>query len=247
VRILTIGAGVLMTLLGVFSIANAGLAFMSLAFVIGIVLIIVGMIECFSYKKSLENEEEKHWLLIEGMTTFVLGVVVLTGQLAADIAVPVVFGMWIMISGIRGFVILTQVKIDRANVVRDIDYYWDIVVSTLNLVLGLYTFFNNLLYPLSVLAILGLCFVVQGATVIKVGYDLTYVKPTILKTKDEMMEEAEAAAEEAHKEVRRAIRKARHAKRAARKAENTKDFAELVNDTLEEDLKKEEEQKEETK
>jgi uncharacterized membrane protein HdeD (DUF308 family) len=237
VRILTIGAGVLMTLLGIFSIANSGLSFMSLAFVIGIVLILVGMIECFSYKKSLENEEEKHWLLIEGMTTFILGVVVLTGQLAADIAVPVVFGMWIMISGIRGFVILTQVKIDRANVVKDIDYYWDVIVSTLNLVLGLYTFFNNLLYPLSVLAILGLCFVVQGATVIKVGYDLTYVKPTILKTKEEMVEE------EAHREVRRAIRKARHAKRAAKKAEKAKDFDELVNETIEEDLEQKEQEK----
>ena len=106
-RILTIGVGILLTLLGIFCIANAGLAFISMAFPIGIVLIIVGMVECFSYKKSLENEEEKHWLLIEGMTAFILGIVVLTGQLAADIAVPVVFGMWVMISGIRGLVVLS--------------------------------------------------------------------------------------------------------------------------------------------
>lgn len=236
-RILTIGAGILLTLLGVFCIANAGLAFLSMAFAIGIVLILVGMIECFSYKKSLENEEEKHWLLIEGLTAFVLGVVVLTGQLAADIAVPVVFGMWVMISGIRGFVMLTQVKFDRANVVRDFDYYWHMVVSAMNLLIGLYTFFNNLLYPLTVLALLGLCFVVQGATVIKTGYDLTYVKPDILKTKEEKLEEAEAAAEEAHKEVRRAIRKARHAKRAAKNAVNAKDFNELVNEIVDEDNK----------
>ena len=97
----------MLTLLGIFCIANAGLAFISMAFQIGIVLIMVGMVECFSYKKSLENEEEKHWLLIEGMTAFILGIVVLTGQLAADIAVPVVFGMWVMISGIRGLVVLS--------------------------------------------------------------------------------------------------------------------------------------------
>ena len=237
-RILTIGTGILLTLLGVFCIANAGLAFLSMAFPIGIVLIIVGMAECFSYKKSLENEEEKHWLLIEGMTTFILGVVVLTGQLAADIAVPVVFGMWVMISGIRGLVLLSQVKFDRANKVRDYDYYWDLITNILNLVIGLYTFFNNVLYPLTVLAILGLCFIVQGVNVIKIGYDLTYIKPDILKTKDEKKKEAATAAAEAHKEARRAIRKARHAKRKAKEAEDAKDFEEMIKDTLKEDSKK---------
>lgn len=236
-RILTIGAGVISTLLGVLCIANAGLSFMSLAFIIGIVLIIVGMIECFSYKKSLENEEEKHWILIEGLTTFILGVVVLTGQLAADIAVPVVFGMWVMISGIRGLAVLHMVKLDRANMVKDFDYYWDTVVSALNLIIGLYTFFNNVLYPLPVLALLGMCFVVQGANVTKVGYDMTYLKPDILKTKEEKMEEAEAVAEEAHKAVRRAIRKARHAKKAAKEAGRAKDFSELVEKKSEEDTK----------
>ena len=82
--------------------------FFPLAFPIGVVLIIVGMVECFAYKRTVEDEENRHWVLIEGLTTFILGVVVLTG-LAADIAVPVVFGMWSMISGIRGFVIVTQV------------------------------------------------------------------------------------------------------------------------------------------
>ena len=236
-RIVTIAAGILFTLFGVFCIANAGLSFMSMAFPIGIILIIVGIFECISYRKSLDNNEEKHWLLTEGLTTFILGVVVLTGQLAADIAVPVVFGMWVMISGIRGFVVLTQLKVDRANIVRDFDFYWDLVISALNIVVGVYTFFNNLLYPVTVLAILGICFVIQGTTVIKFGYDMTYVKPDILKTKEEKLEEAETAAEEAHKEVRRAIRKARHAKKAAKEVENSKDFNELVNDIVDEDMK----------
>ena len=86
-KILTIFSGVLMTLLGVFSIANAGIAFLSLAFPIGIVFIIVGMILCFAYRKIAQDEENSHWILIEGLTMFMLGIVVLTGQLAADIDV----------------------------------------------------------------------------------------------------------------------------------------------------------------
>ena len=127
-RILTIIVGALLTILGVFSVANAGLSFLSLAFPIGVVLIIVGMVECFAYKRTVEDEENRHWVLIEGLTTFILGVVVLTGQLAADIAVPVVFGMWSMISGIRGFVIVTQV-VEKKE--KDIDFYWTVVVLSL--------------------------------------------------------------------------------------------------------------------
>ena len=147
-RILTIIVGALLTILGVFSVANAGLSFLSLAFPIGVVLIIVGMVECFAYKRTVEDEENRHWVLIEGLTTFILGVVVLTGQLAADIAVPVVFGMWSMISGIRGFVIVTQV-VEKKE--KDIDFYWTVVVSALNLIVGVYTFFNLMLFHLSCL------------------------------------------------------------------------------------------------
>ncbi len=69
-RILTIIVGALLTILGVFSVANAGLSFLSLAFPIGVVLIIVGMVECFAYKRTVEDEENRHWVLIEGLTTF---------------------------------------------------------------------------------------------------------------------------------------------------------------------------------
>ena len=224
-RILTIIVGALLTILGVFSVANAGLSFLSLAFPIGVVLIIVGMVECFAYKRTVEDEENRHWVLIEGLTTFILGVVVLTGQLAADIAVPVVFGMWSMISGIRGFVIVTQV-VEKKE--KDIDFYWTVVVSALNLIVGVYTFFNLMLFHLSVLMILGVCFVVQGANVIKIGVDISYTKPELIKTKEEKIADAEAAAEEAHEEVK----KARQARKGIKKAEESKEFHEMISEPI---------------
>lgn len=228
-RLLTIIVGALLTILGVFSVANAGLSFLSLAFPIGITLIIVGIVECFAYKRTIEDEENRHWVLIEGLTTFILGVVVLTGQLAADIAVPVVFGMWSMVSGIRGFVIVTQVVESKE---RDVDFYWTVVVSALNLLVGVYTFFNLMLFQLSVLMILGVCFVVQGANVIKIGVDISYSKPDLIKTKEEKIADAEAAAEKAHKEVRTAIKKARQARKGIKKAEESKEFHEIISEPI---------------
>lgn len=231
-RILTIIIGALLTIAGFFSLANAGLSFISLAFPIGIILIITGLVECLAYKKTIETPEERHWILIEGLTTFVLGVVVLTGQLAADAAVPVVFGLWSMISGIRGFVVITQQSESKE---KDLDFYWTVTVSALNLIVGLYAFFNTALLQLSVLAILGLCFVVQGVDIVKLAVDTPYRKPDLIKTKDEKIADAEEAAEKAHEEARKAVKEARKAHREIKKVvEESKEFEEIINEIEEE-------------
>lgn len=228
-KIITIVAGILLTILGVFSIANAGLSFLSLAFPIGVCLIIVGLVECFVYKRIREDVDAGHWVLIEGLTTFILGIVVLTGRLAADIAVPVVFGMWSMVAGIRGFTVLAFETDTRE---KNIDFYWALCVSTLNLIVGIYTFFNSSLLHLSVLMILGICFVVQGANVIKIGFDIVYKKSDLIKTRDEMIAEAEEAAKAARKEARKAIKEARKAREAVKEAEEAKEFHEIIKEPI---------------
>lgn len=235
-RILTIIAGILLTILGVFSVANAGLSFLSLAFPIGVVLVLVGLVECLVYKRIMQDEENRQWVLIEGLTTFVLGIVVLTGQLAADIAVPVVFGLWCMISGIRGFVVVAQEHSGgegQGPMEKDIDFYWMVCVSGLNLIAGLYTFFNSRLLGLSVLMMLGIIFAIQGANTIKIGADIRYSKPDLIKTKDEKIADAEAAAQKAHKEAKRAIKKARKARKAAvQAAEEAMEFHEIISQPI---------------
>ncbi|MEY8367797.1 DUF308 domain-containing protein [Anaerovoracaceae bacterium 42-11] len=228
-RIITVIAGILLTFLGVFSIANAGLSFLSLAFPIGIILMLVGLVECFVYKRIRNDVDAGHWVLIDGLTTFILGIVVLTGRLAADIAVPVVFGMWSMISGIRGFSVLA---FETDTKEKNIDFYWAFMVSLLNFAIGVYAFFNSSLLHLSVLMILGICFVVQGANIIKIGFDIVYSKPDLIKTKDEKIAEAEEAAKEAKKEMKKAIKKARKAKNAVKAAEEAKEFHEIISEPI---------------
>lgn len=236
-RIITVIAGILLTVLGIFSIANAGLSFLSLAFPIGIILMLTGLVECFVYKRIKEDVDAGHWVLIDGLTTFILGIVVLTGRLAADIAVPVVFGMWSMISGIRGFSVLA---FETDTKEKNIDFYWAFIVSLLNFAIGMYAFFNTSLLHLSVLMILGICFVVQGANVIKIGFDIVYSKPDLIKTKDEKIAEAEEAAKEAKREMKKAIDEARKARNAVKEAEEAKEFHEIISEPIGEPNQQEE-------
>jgi len=226
VRILTIAVGILLAGLGIFSILNAGLAFISLAFPIGLGLMLTGIVECFAYKKAVDDEEDKHWILIEGLTTFFLGVVVLSGQLAADIAVPAVFGMWSAISGIRGLVVvLMKGKGDDTEA----NYYWDMATGILASLLGIVAFFNNMLFSWSVLMIVGWIIAVQAAVVIKISFSIAYKKPDLIKSKDEKIRSAEKEAAKAKKEMKRAILKAREAKTALKEVEEeAKEFHEII-------------------
>ena len=232
-RIITIIAGALLAILGIFAVASGGLSFLSLAFPIGLGLLIVGIVECFAYKKAVDDEEDKHWILIEGITTFLLGVVVISGVLAADVAVPAVFGMWSAISGIRGLVVMFSMKDTVAPEDKDVNYYWDLVTAVLATLLGLVAFFNTLLFNMSVLSIVGFIITVQAAVVIKISFSIAYKKPELIKSKAQKLREAEEAAALAKEEMREAINKAREAKAVLKEVEEEKEFHEIIAEPIE--------------
>ena len=227
-RIITIIAGALLAVLGIFAVASGGLSFLSLAFPIGLGLLIVGIVECFAYKKAVDDEEDKHWILIEGITTFLLGVVVISGVLAADIAVPAVFGMWSAISGFRGLVVMFSMKDTVPQEEKDVNYYWDLVTAVLATLLGLAALFNAMLFNLSVLSIVGCIIAVQAAVVIKISFSIAYKKPELIKSKAQKLREAEEAAAQAKTEMKEAIDKVREAKAVLKEVEEEKEFHEIV-------------------
>lgn len=230
-KFFTIITGGIFAFVGVFALVNSGLSFMSIAFPIGIVLLFVGLIQCLSYRSSRGDAESVHWMLIEGLTTFFLGVVVLSGRLAADIAVPVVFGMWVMISGIRGLVVISENFLGQE---KNFDFFWTLGVGILNFGAGLYTFFNTDLLGFSVGTLVGVCIILQGLNMVKIGTAMTYKKPDLIKTKIEKLEEVTEQAALAHANVKEAIKAAKEAKKEVKKAEEYLEFHEKIEEPIEE-------------
>lgn len=230
-RILIMALGIASEGVGIFCMANAGMSFISLAFPVGLLLVIVGVAECFTYKITNDDEEDRHWMVIEGQSTFVLGILVLSGRLVSDAAVPVVFGLWILISGIRGFVVVMS-NLNK-NEKKDLSFFWGIVVNTCSVVMGLYTFYNVSLLMISVLMMLGIILVIQGADIVKLGMDMPKRKPELIKTKEEKVEEAEEAAAKAKRKAKKAIKEAKKARKAASEAAKAKEFEEIISEPIE--------------
>ena len=212
-RILTMLTGILFMGAGIYLIANGGITFMSVAFIIGILFILGGIVECLSYNSYRGDEDDRTWILIDGMTTFLLGGLILLNKLSADAVVPMVLGLWVITTGVRNFVTAWE-KRDRM-------FYDHLAIGLLNLIAGIYVFFDADIFNLATLTMVGLCIVVQGFNIFHIGAMIIILKPDFLKTKEEILQEAAAKAEEAHEAAKEAIKVAKEAKAEVKVIEET--------------------------
>ena len=214
-RILTMIIGALFMGAGIYLVGNGGLIFMSVAFPIGIIFVIAGVIECLSCNSYRGDNEERSWILTDAITTFVLGALILLNKLAADSVVSLVLGLWVIITGIRNFV-----KAWESMDVRNHNFYDHLIIGLLNLVCGLYVFFDSDIFNMSTLTMVGLCMIVQGINILNVGSLIIIQKPEFLKTKQEKLDEATAKAQEAKEAAKEAIKVAKEAKAEVRVIED---------------------------
>ena len=96
--------GILFILSGLLMIVNEGITFISVAFILGIILMVAGLAEVISFKSYRGDVENTTWILVDGTTTFILGFMIIMNKLASDATVPLVLGLWVMITGIRNLV-----------------------------------------------------------------------------------------------------------------------------------------------
>lgn len=168
-RIITIIAGVLMLLTGVWCFANPGASFLSMAFVLGLSMVIAGVTGALNYFLEKNRHAEGSWVVAESILTFLLGCVVLSNQLIVDAMIIVFFGMWLMFSGCLRIVASFQLrKLEEPN------WGWTLGFGILGVLGGLYAFLNPIALGLAVIVLLGVFFIIQGANVLVLGINMPH-------------------------------------------------------------------------
>ena len=172
-RLFTIISGIMLIMTSLFCYANPGETFLPLAFVLGCVMIITGIIQCVSYWWGREGRKDNNgWIFAEALITLILGILVITGLIAADAAIPMVFGMWVMFSGILRFVVATMINPSskRAN------FIWAMLTGIIGTLSGLYAFLNPYIANLSIAVLLGFLFMIQGICTLELGIHMPHEK-----------------------------------------------------------------------
>ena len=216
-RVLTIASGMIMIAAGAFCFINPGQTFLTMAFVIGTVMVICGLIHVMAYsmaRRKMGRGDNNGWIGIDAMLTLLLGILVLANQLTVDSAIPMIFGMWVLISGLLR--IEAASRIDRTK--KKQNFKSASSTGIITIILGLFGIVNPLATYVSVVTLLGIFMLIQGINSIELGINMphenkikdvvVYKKPrSSVRINDDVDESPEAVEErrKAQKEEAKAM------------------------------------------
>lgn len=183
-RLLTIISGVMLVITGLFCFANAGETFLALAFILGLVMILSSIIQIISYWWGrVDRNDNNTWIFAEAVITLIMGVLIQTSLIAADAAIPMVFGMWVMFSGVLRFVTATLINPSK----KTSNFVWTMTIGILGIICGIYAFVNPMIVNLPIAVLLGIIFLMQGVGILELGIHMPHEKKDNSKPKARMI------------------------------------------------------------
>lgn len=166
-RLCVITCGILYILTAVWTFANKGVAFIALAFVFGVVMLVEGAIAFLAYFRKCRRKIHLSYILSDGIIALLLGAVVITNRLVTDVEVPLLFGLWLMFSGTTR--IITSFNIGRR---RTGMRKYVFILGFVDILYGVYILFNSILLTIPNIVLVSVCFLLQGINVIAAGIEM---------------------------------------------------------------------------
>ena len=172
-RVITLAGGFLMVATGAFCFINPGQTFMTMAFVIGSVMVINGVIHALGFllaRGSFGIGDNNGWILIDAILTLLLGILILCNQLTVDMAIPMIFGMWVLVSGLLRFEAATRINRQK----KPGNFKAAFITGVVTILVGLIGFINPFVTYVSIIITLGIFLVVQGINSIELGINMPH-------------------------------------------------------------------------
>ncbi|NLD18985.1 MAG: HdeD family acid-resistance protein [Clostridiales bacterium] len=179
-RILTIISGIMMLLTGAFCFINPGQTFLSLAFIIGIVLVFNGIVHTGAYLvgRGFHNRGDNNgWILTDALITLLLGILVLCNQLVAEAAVHAVFGMWVLVSGILRIESATHINREKKRT----NFRIVLITGIMTIVVGVFGFVDPLVGMVSTVILVGMFMFMQGINIMELGINMPHEKKSYIR------------------------------------------------------------------
>lgn len=156
-RILWAVLGVLMIVAGIVCLCVPGMTEATLALAYGIILLISGIADIVIFAVWGPAMFGAGWLLLDGILTVLLSMFLLFNMGFTALALPYIFGMWLMFSGISKFVSSFDL---RAFGVRG--WGWMMALGIVMTAVGFVAFLDPVLSTLAMTVITGIMFMIYG-------------------------------------------------------------------------------------
>jgi uncharacterized membrane protein HdeD (DUF308 family) len=160
-RIIAVITGIALMATGIWCFAQRGTVFLSIAFLLGCVMVCAGVLSILIYFFAPGGQKGFGWFLSEGILTVMLGGVVLSNQLLTDPVILHFFGMWILFSGVIRLVASLHLAMAKNN-----SWFVYLTIGFVSSVAGLYTFFNQIMFGITVIIRTGVYVLIQGVNIL---------------------------------------------------------------------------------
>jgi uncharacterized membrane protein HdeD (DUF308 family) len=212
-RTLMMIASIAMIGAGIFCVANASAAFLSVAFIIGIVFTLLGAFEILVGRRAdFDVSETGVGIAKDGVLMLFFGIVVLSGQITDDNSAQMMFALWMLVEGVLAFR-SEWLDVMESNAGQRIG----VALSTLMLIVGGYMFFNNSTLRLSQTLMIGICMIILGLRRFSQSFSIEYSKPSFVTGNEEKLREAQEDEKRALAKAKEGIREQKNAQRRIQK------------------------------
>lgn len=158
-KIFRIIIGVLLVISGISALFTPAKTFLSLAWIIGVMLIVSGVSSFISYFGERKSKNYSILYLINAIFTFIIGMVLISNAFIyvfTELVLVYIFAAWLTASGVL------QMGLALDNKKNKIKWIAIFIAGVINVIIGIYSFFNPLLLALSIGFLMGMWFISLG-------------------------------------------------------------------------------------
>ncbi len=163
-RILSVILGILLIVTGIYCFFNLGVAFVSLALFLGIIMMVYGISQIIAYFASKKNGGSSGWVCFEGILTLAIGAIVAFYPLT-EFFLAIWFAAWLIVSGILRIVASIQTKRNFPGT----PWGFMMFLGVLTVIAGIYGMVNPLVIGMAMAMLFGIFFILQGINSIVFG------------------------------------------------------------------------------
>ena len=229
---------------GIFCIANGSAAFLTVAFIIGIVYVLMGATELLvGVRADFDISEKAVSISKDGILMIIYGIVILSGQVTDDTTARMLIAAWLVIEGVLA---ATSDNTDIMHITTE--QRINLAVNAIMLVFGLYMFFDTVMFDMAATFLIGIALVILGVRRFFQSFVIEYSRPGFVTGNEEKLQEA---LEEEKRALAKAKEGIREQKNAQRRIQKIRDDIEAEKDMMnsaairraERELEREEENK----
>lgn len=212
-RTLMLLASVAMTVSGVFCVANGSAAFLTVAFVIGVVYLLMGAIEVLiGLRADFDVSANAVSITKDGIIMLIFGLVIISGMITDDTTAQMLFATWLVVEGVL------SLRLERFDIMHITgEERLSFAITTVMLIVGLYMFFNVVLFDMPVTFLIGIALAVLGLRRFTQSFQVEYSRPSFVTGNEEKLEEALAEEKRALAKAKEGIREQKNAQRRIQK------------------------------